>query len=150
MNPNSTCPPAGIVEFHPTCPTTAVFPVLETTAAFQIEEMEPGVEMLADQLVTGAEPVFFKTTAPVRPDPQSESTRGTATSVAKEFTAVRARARARAVRVRMGIFILSIDAANSMALGKVDEPAGKLGGRAGVKENLVGDPAPTCKNNRQT
>lgn len=106
--------------------------VLETTAAFQIEEMEPGEETVADQLLTGAEPMFFKTTAPVRPDPQSESTRGTATSVANELTAVRAKASAMAVRVRTGIFIPSIDASNSTALGKVDEPARKLGESAGL------------------
>lgn len=50
MKPNSTWPPAGTVEFQPTWPTSTVLPFLEITAAFQIDEMAPGIESVAVQL----------------------------------------------------------------------------------------------------
>jgi hypothetical protein len=111
------------VEFQPTWLTSTVFPFFEITEAFQMEEMAPGIETVALQSLTGVEPVFFKTTAPVRPDPQSESTRGTATSVAKEFIAVRAKAKAVAFRVGIKVFIEGFDWCHVRKLKKFDEPA---------------------------
>jgi hypothetical protein len=81
--PNSTLPPAGMVAFQAAGWTTLLFPLRETVAAFQIEEMVAGMVNVTDQLLTGAAPVLRKTTAPVSPDPQLLSMRVVAVMVAE-------------------------------------------------------------------
>ena len=75
VKPNSTIPPAGIVAFQPAGLTTLLFPLRETMAAFQIEEMVAGMVNVTDQLLIGAPLVLRRTTAPVSPEPQSLSMR---------------------------------------------------------------------------
>ena len=75
VKPNSTVPPAGMVPFQAAGWTTLLFPLRETMAAFQIEEMVAGMVNVTDQLLIGAPLVLRRTTAPVRPDPQSLSIR---------------------------------------------------------------------------
>jgi hypothetical protein len=83
VNPNSTIPPAGIVAFQPAGLTTLLFPLRETMAALQIEEMVAGMVTVTDQLLTGALPVLRRTTVPVSPEPQSLSTRVVAVMAAE-------------------------------------------------------------------
>ena len=75
VKPNSTLPPAGMVAFQAAGWTTLLFPLRETVAAFQIEEMVAGMVNVTDQLLTGALLVLRRITAAVRPDPQSLSIR---------------------------------------------------------------------------
>ena len=75
VKPNSTVPPAGMVPFQAAGWTTLLFPLRETMAAFQIEEMVAGMVNVTDQLLTGALLVLRRITAAVRPDPQSLSIR---------------------------------------------------------------------------
>ena len=75
VKPNSTVPPAGMVPFQAAGWTTLLFPLRETMAAFQIEEMVAGMVNVTDQLLIGAPLVLRRTTAPVSPEPQSLSMR---------------------------------------------------------------------------
>jgi hypothetical protein len=83
VKPNSTFPPAGIVAFQPAGLTTLLFPLRETMAAFQIEEMVAGIVSVTDQLPTGTLLVLRNTTVPVSPEPQSLSIRVVAVMVAE-------------------------------------------------------------------
>jgi hypothetical protein len=75
VKPNSTLPPAGMVAFQAAGWTTLLFPLRETVAAFQIEEMVAGMVNVTDQLLIGALLVLRRITAAVSPDPQSLSIR---------------------------------------------------------------------------
>ena len=61
--------------------TTLLFPLRETMAALQIEEMVAGMVTVTDQLLTGTLPVLRRTTAAVSPEPQSLSIRVVAVMV---------------------------------------------------------------------
>jgi hypothetical protein len=86
-----------------------VEPVRETSLAFQIDEIVEGSVMLTTQLETAAGPVFFTRTAPVNPDPQSESMRDDAVIAAKAWEVERTTAKA-AMRTRWSaFFIIALD-----------------------------------------
>lgn len=108
-NPNSTCPPAGIVAFQPKSAILEVEPPAETSLAFQTEERFAGMVRLTDQPVTDEEPVFFTTTAPVNPDPQSESMRADAVRAAKAWVADSAMARVAMSRQWMNLFMVTLE-----------------------------------------
>ena len=132
-NPKSTWPPGGIEEFHPECVTVAVFPLCAVSLAFQTEEILEGMVMLTDQSLTAVVPVFLRTTAPVKPEPQSESTRGMATSAANALLQVSAAANKAAAPKRVNVFIQGHQ--TPLPPGshvRLDEPAGKLGESAGT------------------
>lgn len=127
-NPKSTCPPGGIEEFHPEWVTVAVFPLCAVSLAFQTEEILEGMVMLTDQSLTDVVPVFCRTMAPVKPEPQSESTRVVATSAANALLQVSAAAKKAAAPRRVNVFIQGHQ--TPMTPGphvRLDEAAGKLG-----------------------
>ena len=108
VKPNSTVPPAGMVPFQAAGWTTLLFPLRETMAAFQIEEMVAGMVKVTDQLLTGAAPVLRKTTAPVSPDPQLLSIRVVAVMVAEAWwPQSRMRAAAAKTSFRRGVMVIA-------------------------------------------
>ena len=127
--PKSTCPPTGILEFQPEWLSVLVFPFRETSLAFQIEEIAEGIVIWTDQFSMAAEPVFFRTSDPLNPDPQSESIRVVATSEAKEWAAVSARVTAAMVQVCRSFFIRRTQTApEDKSQGRLDESAEKPDG----------------------
>jgi hypothetical protein len=108
-NPNSTCPPAGIVAFQPKSAILEAEPPVETSLAFQTEERFAGMVRLTDQPVTDEEPVFFTTTAPVNPVPQSESIRAAAVRAAKAWVADSATAKVAMSRQWVILFMVTLE-----------------------------------------
>jgi hypothetical protein len=97
------------VAFQPTSEIVEVEPLLETILPFQTEERVDGMVRLTDQEATGEAPVFFTTTAPVNPDPQSESMRADAVRAAKAWVADNATAKLARIRRWMMVFMMSLN-----------------------------------------